>query len=370
MRDLFPLPNSNEVDINRLASLFDQYTSSYKFLWFKAILDVIKIHNINIIDMNDILFGMLQEAYYPLIVFHLDFGSGDGMRKIFEQNSILKEKKSLFTGLGKEKVRHILEKGIANDMKRYVPTRLLVPFFREHLRGCKESVKDERIRELTNIHFEEERTLYRFSVKDQIEIHPEWFKYFKKNMAVIEGWYFYKWISFLQSRNPNVPAIPYKIMNQERTSLKLQRGFWLEAAKNRPMVCIYSDSLLKEDEMELDHFLPWSFVAHDQLWNLIPVSKMLNIQKSDKIPHPRFIEKLAERHFQALEDTRQVFKTKQWNDLAACYQGDLRINLDGPIRLDAVQDAYQNTLSALMNLAINTGFEGNWEPAGLSIRHG
>ena len=34
----------------------------------------------------------------------------------------------------------------------------------------------------------------------------------------------------------------------------------------------------------MDHFVPWSFVANDELWNLIPIEKRLNSSKSNKLP--------------------------------------------------------------------------------------
>jgi hypothetical protein len=36
--------------------------------------------------------------------------------------------------------------------------------------------------------------------------------------------------------------------------------------------------------MSIDHFIPWSFVLHDRLWNLIPTSRSINSSKSDLLP--------------------------------------------------------------------------------------
>jgi len=34
----------------------------------------------------------------------------------------------------------------------------------------------------------------------------------------------------------------------------------------------------------LDHFVPWSYVAHDEMWNLHPTTKSINSSKSNNLP--------------------------------------------------------------------------------------
>lgn len=35
---------------------------------------------------------------------------------------------------------------------------------------------------------------------------------------------------------------------------------------------------------DVDHFIPWSFVMNDELWNLMPMDSSLNSSKSNKLP--------------------------------------------------------------------------------------
>ena len=58
---------------------------------------------------------------------------------------------------------------------------------------------------------------------------------------------------------------------------------------------IYTCKIIDENDMSLDHFIPWSFVLHDRMWNLCPVSRKTNSQKGDCLPQlekhmGRFIE--------------------------------------------------------------------------------
>ena len=36
--------------------------------------------------------------------------------------------------------------------------------------------------------------------------------------------------------------------------------------------------------ISIDHFVPWSYVAHDELWNLHPTTKSVNSSKSNNLP--------------------------------------------------------------------------------------
>ena len=63
---------------------------------------------------------------------------------------------------------------------------------------------------------------------------------------------------------------------------------------------IYTGQPVKET-FSIDHFLPWSFVAHDLLWNLSPVAKSTNSIKGDKLPRLReHLPRLTALHHRAL----------------------------------------------------------------------
>lgn len=58
---------------------------------------------------------------------------------------------------------------------------------------------------------------------------------------------------------------------------------------------IYAQAELTERDVSIDHFIPWSYVAHDELWNLHPTTRAINASKSNKLPDwnkyfPRFCE--------------------------------------------------------------------------------
>ena len=101
---------------------------------------------------------------------------------------------------------------------------------------------------------------------------------------IISGWYHYKLIFFLQKRNPNIPAIPFKLEAPQKRSLSNAKSFWSEIIKLKPISDIYTNRLITLDDLSIDHFIPWSFVLHDRLWNLVPTSKAVNSSKNDRLP--------------------------------------------------------------------------------------
>ena len=54
-------------------------------------------------------------------------------------------------------------------------------------------------------------------------------------------------------------------------------------------------SFMGGEDISIDHFVPWSYVAHDELWNLVPTTRSLNSSKSNDLPNwNRYFPLLAE----------------------------------------------------------------------------
>lgn len=41
--------------------------------------------------------------------------------------------------------------------------------------------------------------------------------------------------------------------------------------------------MIDKNDYDVDHFIPWSFVMNDELWNLMPMDSAWNIKKSNKL---------------------------------------------------------------------------------------
>jgi hypothetical protein len=63
--------------------------------------------------------------------------------------------------------------------------------------------------------------------------------------------------------------------------------------------------------ISVDHFVPWQYVAHDELWNLHPTTKSINSSKSNLLPN-------WDKYFVALGDMEyRAYVLKGKNHLLA-----------------------------------------------------
>ena len=70
---------------------------------------------------------------------------------------------------------------------------------------------------------------------------------------------------------------------------------------------------MSKEKISIDHFVPWQFVAHDELWNLSPTTKTINSSKGNKLPRwEEYYEPLALLEYKAYRicDDNPVAKAK------------------------------------------------------------
>ena len=145
-------------------------------------------------------------------------------------------------------------------------------------------------------------------------------KYIRDNQTIVSGWMHYKLICYLQKRNPNVPAIPFKITAPGKRDLRDATKLWKEINRDRTISDIYTGRQLTEEnfstygELSIDHFIPWSFVLHDELWNLAPTFKNINSQKSNKLPDlSSYMDKFCEIQYESFDIMQRNHKMYKKN---------------------------------------------------------
>ncbi|MBS4218330.1 HNH endonuclease [Bacillus sp. FJAT-49711] len=64
--------------------------------------------------------------------------------------------------------------------------------------------------------------------------------------------------------------------------------------------CFYCGKSLSERKgnIHVDHFIPWSFVQSDQIWNLVLACRTCNLAKSDKVPRRPYLDIIIDRNEQ------------------------------------------------------------------------
>lgn len=134
----------------------------------------------------------------------------------------------------------------------------------------------------------ERRLMYYFEalngMQTAILISSEWFAYIRMNQEIIKGWLQYHMIKYLQKRNPSVPGIADKLYPPQERKLEKVKKYWKLLLTIQPLHEIYGNIQLSGKDISIDHFVPWSYVAHDEFWNLHPTTRRINSSKSNNLP--------------------------------------------------------------------------------------
>ncbi len=372
------LPASDGLNISALSRLFDSTTNSYKLLFFQALLNkLVSLPIRNTFLLHELAVEMVTLAWYPVIFFHLSLGKQDKtsicINKLefsLEQNAVThpKFKELLSASVYQQQNRLQLDK-----LLRYVPYHLQSPFFQDKLKGKSLSDRQQHqlLKTLPNDCFQSHKPLYRFidyQGMPMLELHSEWEGYLRQHFSIISGWSNWNWLQYLQARNPNTPALLNKINPPtQRKALTQQTQFWQGVMKLGMQVkCIFTDTPLNNTSFALDHFVPWSFVCHDQLWNLTPITQSLNSAKSNALPPRESVRRLASQHSEALQIAydNQANMPIRWRQIAESYINDFKLEERDLLNPNKLQHAYWNTIPPLISLAEQSGF-AKWHMNGM-----
>ena len=137
------------------------------------------------------------------------------------------------------------------------------------------------------------------------------------------------------------------------------RLFWntyLELKKTTN--CIYSNDEIFVANYCIDHFVPWTFVAHDQLWNLVPIPKNVNSLKGDKLPSPIYMKKFVEIQYDAFHTTYNFLKGRALEDYSILFNDS--ISEISRLHRDDFEEIIAHNIKPLLQIATNMGYSTNW----------
>lgn len=346
------LPNNQTLPVSCLAGMFSNTTATYKYYWFVALLDIVVKEQKTRISFFEIIAGMVAESWYPIHYFKLSFGKTDSL---YVQSLALQQDLDIPIDASKERIKQSLLENLSNSQTRKklyvftrnVPYRFLSPWI-------KYTSDNDVI--LRSQKFERD-CLY--AIKDNfLEVNPKWIDYLFEHYHILRNFAFWNLTDFLQKRNPNVPSVSSKLIKPiQRDSLAKQHKFWdtyIETVGS--LDCIYTGKPLLKKQYDLDHFVPWSFVSHNLLWNLIPADSSINSSKSNNLPSlEKYLEPFSNIQQKALktlyeknpnniilEDYLMVYDSV--SDLARLSENDFC-------------DVFRRTFSPMVQIAENMGFK-------------
>lgn len=365
------LPYSDELNIGYLNRLFDDTTNCYKFFWFQAILRKVD-KNHRQFSFSELINEMIIDAWYMVTEYHLRLGPlnitdnlEEVVKYIHKQYGFLPSEK---TSTLREFLQNTDDKNIKKykaDLTQQVPYRLQVPFFDEI--SITKRLWDGSKKILSETINCQRRLMYYFlfsaGLGTMIEIDEDWAEYFTKHTEILKSWTQLKLIRYLQKRNPSVPGIADKLEAPTARDIDRVRHYWKLIIKIDPSLHdIYGDIDLSDKRISIDHFVPWQYVAHDELWNLHPTTKEINSSKSNSLPmwEPYFKE-LAKLEYRAYEmRTFYEVVNDEFQKIAPYHLNNPEIRnqlyADG-IGEDDFRDRLRNVIEPVYESAKNQGFK-------------
>lgn len=339
------LPIYKELPIKKLAACFNSTSATYKFYWLLSILQEVETGKTKI-EKKELFGRMISNAWFTVNYFQVSFGKQDLIQdaiidiKEFEKIPIDHSKESIVKILRKTRNKHTVTKLLHFD--KNVPHWFLSPWFPKY--------KKKEIYQLSQKF--DNGCLYALFT-EYIEINPIWLKYLQENARVLKDYCYWNLSLFLQSRNPNVPDIPSKLIKPaKRNALTKQRTkFWNIVLKEVGSIkCIYTNKTLTLGNYAIEHFIPYSFVSHDLIWNLIPADSSFNSSKSNKLP---LMDKYFLPYFDLQKLAVDIVKRKEPNNK---FLEDY-LSLMPDINQNFNANRFRERIQPLVSIAANNGFE-------------
>lgn len=303
----------NSLDIRGFSQMMKDPSYCYKFYWLEAIIHLI-LEDVRETTFDVIIDEMIANAWYSVREFHIhlsglqkDGGIGDGLERAI---LLLTELSDLPANASKIEIKNEISKH-NSQLKKYkeqltnmVPYRALAGFFLKsnekadwgsvvrmtaYIRRVNDSVTS-----LPYILGDGSR------LKKQVIFHPDWIEMIQDHAVSILGWIQYEKVKWLQNNNPEVPGLVYKLapMDEKMRKLSKVRNLWNGIIEQTPVHDVFTGSVIRLREYDVDHFVPWSFVMNDELWNLMPMESSLNSSKSNRLPRwDPFFNGFAENQF-------------------------------------------------------------------------
>ena len=289
------------VSEDKIWSLFNYVFSdscrkrnTYKFGLIKALLDNIfngtPQENGVYFSYNEI-FGKFAENYWNLVVkYDLRQMRPDGKSKLSKVEKILKDVVSRneviasleFESLDEETKENI-SKTVAKECKNNVVGALYKDF---------------------------EGVLYEFDLKkDGVILNFCVHEFMQKYKFELEKLNYYSWAKFLEQVNDSSVLVKVidklELATPRRNDLSVYRKIlYREFEEN---TCFYCGKKLQKN-IHVDHFIPWTYVKDDKIWNFVLSCPTCNIKKKDRVAPHDYIIRVETRNKQLIQVRNEIIQ--------------------------------------------------------------
>ncbi len=330
----------NTLDIEGFSKMMNSPSYCYKFYWLEAIVQLISANKTEA-TYDEIINKMISNAWYPVLEYHIHLSGiyGEGVIKDNLEKAVLRlEKLSQLPNNADEiqiinKLHELSEdkelSAYKKELTKNVPYKSLSGFANRGTEKINLDSSAGRMMAYYNRLSQSEILLpYTFNdekgLKRVLTFHDSWVQMIRDNTVNILGWIQFEKIKWLQNNNPEVPGLVYKLAPADEKMRKLlnARKLWDAVMEVAPIKDVFKGEPIDTEKYELDHFIPWSFVMNDELWNLMPMDSSWNSKKSNKLPKwESFFDKFADNQLILYE---QLYEKPGIHKLyEACYRDNL-----------------------------------------------
>lgn len=270
--------------------------NTYKLAWGRALVECIYYQRYKvedgkaIVSLNDIAKCMLKYYWNQTFFFALRQSPYEDKSPVVVQ--ITNQLISRFVELNGSLIPVWFDKAeekLGDELE--VAVKKVADRLHENVSWRFKRVDDEvlEIYEYDNIN----RSKYVFFKKEDAEL-------LKEYALVISKLLNYKWAQLLEKYN-YAPKIVNKVNSiseakLRRESLTKYKNELMKQFADGVAIDFYSGKPLDDNDISVDHVIPWSFIYSDDIWNLVLTSKSNNSSKSNSIPSEEVIEKLKQRN--------------------------------------------------------------------------
>lgn len=327
----------NQLDIEAFSRMMKDPSYCYKFYWLEAIVSLISEGKTES-TFNEIIDEMISNAWYSVRQFHIHLSGLQTNGEVRDglERAILKltEISNLSANASKVEIKNAIQeyqmelKPFKDQLTHMVPYRALASFLSKSSKKVNwNSMKKmtEDIREFNAEVIPLPYTLGDSSkLKKEVYFHPDWMVMIQDHTVNILGWIQYEKMKWLQNNNPEVPGLIYKLapMDEKMRKLSKVRELWKGIMDVQEIQDVFTGKRVQKKHYDVDHFIPWSFVMNDELWNLMPMDSSLNCSKSNRLPKwDPFFQAFAQNQYlmyQLIYDKEELHKRFE-----ACYRYNL-----------------------------------------------
>ena len=292
----------NKLDIEGFSKMMSSPSYSYKFYWLEAIVQLISANRTEV-TYDEIINKMIVNAWFPVQEYHIHlsgiYGEGEvkdnlekAVSRLFKLSDLPSNADEIqiinkLNEFSDDKELHFYK----TELTKNVPYKALSGFANKGTEKIDlNSSAGRMIAYYNRLSGSEILLPYTFndekSLKKVVSFNDGWIQMIQDNTVSILGWIKYEKVKWLQNNNPEVPGIVYKLTQEDEKARKLEnvRKLWDAILEIRPVKNVFMEGVINRESYAVDHFIPRNFVMNDELWNLMPMDPIQNMQKNKKLP--------------------------------------------------------------------------------------